>query len=794
MVALHHKKAIPNISPLSLKMLRESKAMLGQIIAIAFVIAAGVMVLIISVSTRQSILLSQQQFYQQSQFAELFAEVTRAPDDLIRQLREMPGVNLVETRVRVGARMQLEGFPEPIQGEVVSLPDYSAQLLNRLHLLSGTLPATGQHEVVISAPFAEAHELTIGDSISAILNGRLQPLRISGVALSPEYIYQLGSGSLLPDYERFGVFWMSRQALASAFDMDGAFNSVSLTLQQGADEALVKLLLDDLLARYGSRGAYTRYDQVSHRFLSEELDQLKVMSIVLPVIFISVAAFLLHVLLTRIIATQRQSIALLKAFGYSTWQIIGHFAQLTLLILTLGCTIGVLLGWLVAEPMAALYATYFRFPEFQFAIRLDALALAISVTATAGFLATVQAVKGAATMAPAEAMRPPKPVSYKPTLIDHASIRIYFSQPTRIMLRSLLRYPTRALLSIIGIGLSGGLILLSNYQFNAVDQMLNTQYRQLYLMDIELTFTEPRAGQSLSTLKAMPGVQYAEGFRQVPVRIEHERKQWRVQLLGIPANGELRKIGTDPLELPESGVAMTRYLADDLGLRPGDSFDVEVLEGRQQHVQLTIAHVIDEPMGLGVYMQQSSLNRLLFEQNTISGAWLLYDHTQEAELFEALHNTPMIASIGQISRAEADIRGYIKDTVLGVMAVMFVLAGSITFAVVYNNARILFAERARELGTLRVLGFSKGEILRIVMSELGLLVLLAIPVGWALGTLFAWLMTMALSMDLFRIPFVLHPQSFAFSALGVLIAAVFSMLLMVRRVWNLDMIQSLKTE
>lgn len=768
--------------------------MAGQVAAIALVVAIGVMVLVISVSARQSIALSQQSFYQQYNFADVFVDVVRAPDDLVHQVREMPGVNIVESRVRVAARAQVDGFDEPVQAELLSLPDREPSMLNQLYYVVGQPPAIGANEVVVSAPFAQAHDLAPGDSIGAIINGRLQTFSISGVALSPEYIYQLGPGSIMPDYERFGVFWMSRQTLAAAFDMDGAFNNLTLTLQPGVTAQQVIPHLDALLKRYGSAGAFSRDDQMSHRFVDEELAQLGVIAWILPTIFIAVAAFLLSVILARIIRTQRQSIALLKAFGYHTSQVIAHYGQLAATILLLGYGAGVVLGWLVAEPMAQLYATYFRFPEFVFQLQLQVLGLAFITLVLAGAIATVHAVSAAARMRPAEAMRPPAPVTYQQSRLETWLALHWLSQSGRMVLRHLARHPVRAWLSILGISLSGGLLLLSSYQFHAVDTMLTQQYRQLHRMDVTLTFTEVRPSHSLTSLQQVPGIQYVEGYRQVPIELSNGTEQWRLPLMGLPGETHLRWLTQDGTTLPDGSLAINQYLAQALAVDVGDLVEVQVLTGRQQALRLPITHIIDEPLGVGVYTTLTSLNQWLMEGSSVSGAWLLVDESQQRAVFEALHGMPMVASIGHIGRAEADIRGYIDNTVLGVMAVMFVLAGSMTFAVVYNNARVVFAERERELSTLRVLGYRKSEVAAVIVSELVLLVAIAIPIGWAIGVSFAWLMTMALSMDLFRIPFVLTPQSFGLSALGVVLAAVISLALMVRRVWQMDMLNALKTE
>ena len=777
------------------KLQRDIRAMLGQILAIATVVAAGVMVLIISVSTKQSIELSQQRFYQTYQFADLFAQVTRAPNDLIRQVEQIDGVNIAETRIQAAARFSLAGFAEPIQGQIVSIPDYSEPLLNRLHYLYGGRPAVGaQNEIVVSEPFADAHGLQVGDGIHAILNGRIQALQIVGIALSPEYIYQVDPNSILPDYARYGVFWMNRSALAAAFDMDGAFNNITLSLQSNADSGYVSDSLNLILQRYGSQGAYGRYEQVSHRFLSEELQQLGVMAVVLPTIFLGVAAFLLNILMTRIIHNQRQPIALLKAFGYSNRHIIQHYLWFTTAVVGIGLLGGIVLGMLVAQPMASLYATYFRFPEFIFGVQPRAIAIAFMVAIIAGVTGTFRAVYAAAKRPPAESMRPPSPPIYHRSWLDMPWLRAWFNQPVRIILRNIQRFRLRASLSILGIALSASLLVVGSYQFNAVNEMLTTQYRQVLRMNLDVQFTDVTPGRALYSLQNLAEIDYAEGYRSVPIQLSNNRKEWRLMLLGLNDYSELRSLPGWQHPLPTDGILLTRYLAEDLQLELGDHVSVQVLTGRQQQLQLPLAGIIDEPIGLGVYMQREALNTALREGDVISGAWLLSQEHTYATLFPTLQEMPMVASITQITKAEREIRTYIDNTILGFMAVMFVLAGSITFAVVYNNARILFAERERELATMRVLGFSKAEVAATLLGELAVLVVLAIPLGWAIGMLFSWLLVTAMSIDLFRIPFILSPHIFALSAIGVLLAALLSLGFMLKRIWQLDMIQSLKTE
>lgn len=779
------------------KLLRDLIALKGQVAAIAVVLAAGVMTLIIAVTTLDAISLTQDRFYGDYRFADVFVDLKRAPEGLAERLREIPGVDHVETRVSAPVRVDVPGYPDPIRGKLLSIPDGRQPTLNQLHLREGSLPEPGRDDqMLISEPFSEAHDLRPGDTLTAIIRGRLTTMTVSGVALSPEFVYQIGPADLLPDYERFGVLWMNRRALANAFGMDGAFNNAVISLQEEADAASVIDAVDALLARYGGTGAHDRDDQASHQFLSLELDQLRVMAIFLPTLFLGVAAFLLNVLMGRIVRTQRQQVAVLKAFGYSNGDMAVHYGLLTGLIVLIGLVAGVGLGAWAADALAAVYMEYFRFPAISFRLQPQVLLLAVVVASGAAALGTFRAVRGAVGLPPAEAMRPPAPETFRQGWLERSRPGRFLDQPTRIIVRNLLRHRMKSGLSVLGVGLSGALLLVGSYQFGAVDDMLDKQYRLMHTMDVSLNFSEPTSAHAVAGLLHKPGVQFVEGFRSVPVRLVNDGRGYRTAILGMDAEPHLRRLidtRGQRQRLPREGLVLTDYLADYLGVRPGGTVQVEVMEGHRRTLEVALAATVSEPVGVSAYMERRALNNLMREGPAISGVWLLTDESRHAELYEALWDAPRIASIGLIGEAEAAIRDYIDDTVLVMMGVLLLLAGSITFAVAYNNARIAFAERARELATLRVLGYTRGEVGWILLGEIAALTLLAIPLGWLLGTGFALALSEAMSTELFRVPFVITPRTYAFGAAGVLVATVLSVLLILRRLRGLDMVSALKT-
>ncbi len=786
------------LSTLNRKLLRDLGELKGQAAAIAVVIAAGVMTLILSATNLDSIRFSQERFYDEYRFADVFAQLKRAPERLSDRLRDVDGVDQVHTRVQAPLRLEVPGFDDPVRGRAVSIPDGGQPTVNRLYLREGTLPEPGStNQVVISEAFAQAHDLHGGDPLSAIINGRLDTLIVSGVALSPEWVYTIGPGDLLPDYKRFAVLWMNRRALARAFDMDGAFNSVALTLQAGVAPEGVVDELDLVLEPYGGIGAHGRDEVVSHRFLSDEIDSLEVMAWVLPVIFLGVSAFLLNVLMGRIVRTQRQQVALLKAFGFTNGDIAWHYGLLTGLIVALGAVLGVVLGAWAGDAMAELYHEYYRFPELTFRLRARIVALGILVAGGAAMLGTFRAVSEAVALAPAEAMRPPVPETYRRSRLLDTRAGRWLSQTSRIIARNLGRHRLKALFSVLGISLSAALLLVGSYQFQAVDHLIDTQYRLVQKMDVVLTFSEPTSARATAELRHQPGVAFVEGFRNVPVRLIHGHRSYRTAIQGMEAEPDLRGLIDEherPVQLPAEGLLLTDHLAAYLGLRVGDAVTAEIMEGHRDTVELPVAATVAEPVGVGAYMRRTALNRLMREGPAISGAWMLVDESRRDELYDALWDVPRVAGIGLMNEVESSIRSYIDDTLLATMGILLLLAGSIAFAVVYNNARIAFAERSRELATLRVLGFTRGEVAWVLIGEIAVLVLVSIPAGWLIGAVLAKWLTEAISTDLFRVPFIITPWVYAFSAAGVIVAATLSLLMIARRLHRLDMISALKVE
>ncbi len=772
--------------------------MKGQAAAIALVIASGVATFIMSISTMQSLKLTQATFYRDYHFAEVFSSLKRAPESLKTRIQEIPGVNRIETRVVTPLNIEVKGFSDPVTGHLYSIPDRGKSLLNKLYLRQGRLVQPfSDDEVVIGEAFAESHDLHPGDEISVVINGRLRELLIVGIALSPEHIYQMPPGALFPDFERYGVMWMGRKTLGTVYDMEGAFNNVSLTVSAGANISDIVDRLDDLLRPYGGLGAYGRKDQLSHRYLSEEFRQLEQMAAMFPVIFLGVAAFLLNVVISRLLSIQRDEIAVLKAFGYSNLDVGIHFTKLVLLIVLAGLILGVSGGAWLGQWMSTIYKEFYRFPFLRYELQPAVVASGAFISIAAALIGTVYSLRKAALLPPAQAMRPEPPATYKETLLERLGLKKILRQPSRMIVRHIGRRPVKSLLTVTGIAFACAIMMVGRFQEDSVDYMVDVQFGLSQREDMAITFIEPTSRRALYELKSLEGVQRGEVFRSVPARLRFGHRSYRTAVQGIESEGDLHRLLNEDLKivhLPAAGIVLTDHLGEILGVREGDELTVEVLEGRRPVLRVPVAGLISQYIGVSAYMELASLNRLMREGSAISGVYLSTDSDQRPLIFSKLKRMPRIAGTELREKAIENFYDTMGETILIFTFINTLLAGIIAFGVVYNSARIALSERSRELASLRVLGFTRGEISYILLGELAVLTLAAIPVGFIIGQAMCFYITENLKTDLFRIPLILEGSTYAFAATVVLAAACISAFMVRRRLDNLDLVAVLKTK
>ncbi|MGH9309095.1 MAG: ABC transporter permease [Vicinamibacterales bacterium] len=785
------------IRPLDRKLLRDLVALKGQALAIGLVIAAGVAMFIMYLSTFHSLRLTQQTYYDRYRFAHVFAALTRAPLFVRDRAAEIPGVARVDARVVVDVTLDVPGLREPASGRLIGIDVPPRPMLNDLFLRRGRYPAPGRSdEVLVSEAFSNARGLGLGDRIGAVINGRRRDLELVGVALSPEYIYSIRPGELVPDDSRFGIFWMDGRALAAAFNMEGGFNNLALTILPGASEADVIARVDRLLATYGGLGAIPRDLQTSHWYLDNELSQLQSVGLVLPVVFLLVAAFLLNVVLTRIVSVQREQIAALKALGYTNRELAWHYTKLSLVIGAAGGAMGVVFGAWMGSGMTSIYNEFFRFPALTYSLPPDVVIEGVAVSFGAAALGALNAVRKAAALPPAEAMRPEPPARYKRSMLERAGLARYLSAPVRMILRNVGRHPVRAATSVVGIAAAVSMLILGTFFLDSIAVLMDVQFFVIQRQDATVTFVLPASARSIHEMGRMPGVISAEPMRAVPARLRAAQRSRIVSVQGLVARAELNRVvdvAGGAVRLPPGGLVLSLKLAEVLDAHVGDVLTMEVLDGQRPVRQVPIVGVVEEYMGTAAYMEIDALRRLIGDSETLSGAFLTIDSARADALYRHLKDTPLVAGVSLKRSAIESFESTLAETFYVMIFFNLLFSSVIAFGVVYNAARVSLSERSRELASLRVLGFTRGEISFILLGELAIVVVLAIPVGMVLGYVFAAALVAAFNTELYRFPLVVTPRTFAFAASAVLVAAAMSALAVRRRLDHLDLVEVLKT-
>ncbi|HET9933641.1 MAG TPA: ABC transporter permease [Polyangiaceae bacterium] len=778
------------------KLLRETTRLKGQIATIALVLASGIICFIALRGTYISIAESRLVYYDRYRFAHVFAQAERVPETTARRLEEIPGVEVLQTRVSEDVTVPIEGMPRPAYGRLLSLPAGRTPATNALFLRKGRLPeATHQDEVVLLESFAEAHGIDPGQRVPVVMNGKRRELRVVGIALSPEFVYAIRPGAMVDDPKRHAVLWMERTALASAFQLGGAFNDVSLRISPNASEQAVRTAVDRVLGPFGGTGSIGRKDQISNKIVSQELDQLGALSTMVPAVFLAVAAFLVNLVLGRLIRLQRPEVATLKAVGYTNWEIGRHYLGLVAIVLVPGGVLGLLGGLGLGRVVLGLYATSFRFPELRFRMTFALMASALLVSAIAALVGALGAVRSAVRMPPAEAMQPPAPATYKRTWLERLGLGGLIGPSGTMVVREVARRPLRTLLSSIGIAGAVSLLIFSHFGLDSILAYFEGTFLREQRQDVSVVFARPVSPRVVAELGRLPGVIRAEGIRAVPVRVTFEHRSRESVLMGLPEASTLRRlVDRKRAEVPvlPDGIVLTKTLGDVLGLHVGDRPQIELREGDRRSVRPVVLGFVDESIGLSIYAQTDELASLEGDTGAVSAVLLKIDRPFVDTVNARLRESPHVIDI-------SDVKGDMQRTldmnasIMNVWtAVSVFLSASIVFGVVYNNARIGLAARSRDLASLRVLGFTRREISTILLSSQVLEVAIAIPIGLWLGSVWARAFMRTVDPEVFRWTVVVAPSTYLLSIGVTVLAAAASALWVRRSLDSLDLIAVLK--
>lgn len=778
------------------KLIRDLWSLKWQVFTIALVVCSGISVLIASVSTYDSLNRAQQNFYSHYHFSDIFVSLKRAPNSIQKRLQEVPGISLVDTRIVYDATLDIGDLSEPAIGRFISLSDNSEQKLNALYLKEGRWPQEDKsNEVVVNESFALANRLMPGDYLYALLNGHRQKLQIVGVVLSPEFVYAIKGDDILPDNKHFGIFWMPYKSLASVFTMQNAFNSIVISIAPQSNQNQIIDSLERILQPYGLISSYSQDEQISNRFVSNEIKQQKIIATFIPTLFISVAAFLLNIVIGRLVFKQRQQIATLKALGYENLTIGLYYLKFVLVIVFIGAIAGVLLGAWLGKQMTFLYAEYFRFPNYQYYLNPWIPIFGIGLSFLAASTGALNSILQVNILAPAIAMRPTIVGTYKAVKLEKSSFFKKMSISAKLIVRYFFRHPIRMLLTIIGIGLSMTMVILGLFWNDAINYIIKQQFQISQRENATLTFTEPLDYHVLLELRNIDGILAVEGYRMTAIKIKHLNMSDQIMLFGMPPDSKLKQVlnlnGTVIAPGPYQ-ILLSKGLAEKLQVNVGQNVELEFLEQTRPKTQLKVTGLVDDYIGVAAYADIQLVNRILSEDRIINAAGILVDQTKTSKIYKALKELPKVTTVTFKSSIINAFKETFAKHILVFTTILASFAVVIAVGVVYNNTRITMAERNWELATLRVIGLTESEVSHILLGNIVVEFILAIPLGLLLGYEVTKGMLFLMQTDWFKIPFIIEPKTYALSVIVVIISGILSGFVAQREIKKLDLTIVLK--
>ncbi|QDT11761.1 ABC transporter permease [Planctomycetes bacterium K23_9] len=780
-------------------MIADLQRMWRQGIAISLLLGCGIALFVMTNSSMLSLAKTRQQYYQDYRFGELFTALVRAPNSLADKVAAVPGVQEVQTRIVRDVLLDIPEMVEPASCRLVSIDTAAVNPMNGIHLLLGRFPSDDQRsEVIVSELFAHGHGFQPGDSLTCIMGGRKQKLQIVGIGMSPEYVYVVQPGMLITDDRRFGVVWMPRRQMAAAFNMEGAFNNLSIDLLPKANVDEVIFQVDRLTKRYGGTGAYDREDQISHRRVADEMSQMKTFAFVTPSIFLAVSAFLFNIVFTRLITQQTEQIATLRAFGYRPREIGWHYVQMVILLVVVATIFGWVVGLRLSWWMTSEYIKFFRFPTVDHQFAVTHAVGAVAIGAGAALIGTYAAIRKAIRLQPAEAMRPAAPKDYRGLIAERTGLSKLMTPVGRMVVRRLETNRLATTLSVLGMSLAVAVLVLGSYMRNTIDFVIEFQFEKSQRQDVMLTFVDTLSAASLHDVAHLPGVFAVEPYRTVPVRLRNKTRTRRVGLMGLDTNPDLYRILNDqqqPVSFPvHDGLTVSQKMAELLDAKLGDEIWIDILDRRQPSYRFQIAEVFGNFTDPSAYVNRQQLHALLGEGEQFSGAFLSVDSDAIQDLYAEVKQMPTVAGVVDKNAAEASFRDTVASSTSLMRIVNAVFSGLIALGVIYNCAIIILAERARDLATLRVMGFRRREVSYVLLSELAVITLVSIPIGIPIGYGLSYVATLALDTETHRFPLVIERSTYSYAAIVIVAAASLSALYVRRMLNSLDLVAVLKVK
>lgn len=762
------------------KLLRDLWAAKAMLAAIVGILVVGIASFTGMASVYLNLEGARRSYYARCRMADFSVSLKKLPVVELDRLESVPQITEIRPRISFPVIIDMPESPRPVSGRIISLPDSPAPIINNIVLRRGGY-FTGQRreEVILNEDFARAHRLRPGDRLHVLLNHRRQELHVVGTAISSEFVYLIAPGALVPDPATYGILYVKQSFAEEVTDFQGACNELvgrlEASLRDRPDAVLREV--ETALEPFGVVTTTPRRQQTSHWFLSSELNGLRVSIVILPTIFLLVAALILNVLMTRLAEQQRTVVGTLKALGYRNGELLRHYLQFGASVGLAGGIIGTAAGYLLAEGMTGVYADFYKFPRLINRPAPGVMLAGVGLSLLFSLLGTWRGVRSLLRLHPAEAMRPAPPPQGHRIFLERLGLlwrRLGFRW--QMVLRSLFRQRMRTAVTTGAASIGAALLLTTFHMRDAMQELIRFQYQKLLRADYELAFKDQRDGGALLEARQLPGVDRAEPVFQVACTFHHGHLRKQGSIVGLQHDAVLTQLydtAGRPIVLPQTGLVLTRKLAELLQVRPGDRLTFVPVQGRRDRLQVPVMRVVDSYLGTAAYADFDYLNRLMGEEATLTQVQLKVspERATTQSFYRELKRLPALQSVSAVRDQKKKLMRVLIEQMMISIFIVIVFAGMIFFGSLLNASLISLAERREEIALLRVLGYSSREVGGLFLRENLCLNITGTLLGLPLGFLFSHWITRLYNTELFRIPLVIRPESWwSTAALGVLFA------------------------
>lgn len=778
---------------LDIRLLRLIKNSKGQFISITVTIILALTIYVSFSMVADNLNNSISQYYDATNFGDVFVEVSRIPKAGIDKLHSIDGVELAQGRISEDVPLRVEDPDEKVNVRIVSIPkeDYK---INDLFTIEGENLGEDPNTAVVLQQFFNAREIKLKDTITPYIGGREYNLDVIGVVGSPEYIYLMeNEQTLLPAPEKFGVIYVNEEFAQSALGYQGSYNEVMIKIKDSHINRIDTIVdeIEDELDKYGVRRSVKREDQLSHSMMMQEVEQLDQMATSITIMFLIVAGVIINVMLSRIVKNDRMSIGVMKALGYSNLNILSHYTKYSILIGLVGSIVGIILSIPLSSLFTELYIMYMNIPLFKMKVYYIYFVYGILLTSIFCIISGLMGARSVIKILPADSMRPEAPKAGGRIWLEKIKFiwnRISFSR--KMVIRNIMRTKRRAAFLVIGIALTYAITIVPVFMSNVWDNLFTLQYGQLQTMDYNIDFATPMNDNVLVDLSKIVDIDYIEPKAEVGLELRRGWRKKAVSVIGLERDTELYNFKTpsgNEIKLPKNGILLSQILADSLGVGIGDEITIKNYIPGQDNESIEVKGIIEQYLGSNAYVSIETMNSILGERDVITGAILNSDD----EVVTKLQDVKNIRQIQSVEDMKNSILEFM-DMIIASMGIMMLFGGILGFAIVYNITIISISERKREFSSLRVLGFDKKEIYKLITRENGIMTVLGIILGVPLGYGMCVGIASSISTDIFAIPVILGPESYIITAIATVIFVVIAQLATIRKIHNLDFMEALK--